>query len=514
MIVDSIVIDNREIFDTSDPDYDAFIFKWANHLHIVTRQKVIAREVLLEVGEPYSSELAHETERNLRGRLSIYDAWVRPEVLPDDRLLVRVVTIDQWSLTGGVTVSQEGQDYEYEIGFDEDNFLGNNQTVSFYFVDPADEDTFLRGKFLDYRFYGRPFLLSAQYSGNDLDNFVGVTMGRPFYELSQSFALTGDVLDFGGRTDVYDDDRRISETVYEGDQFRLEGAYRWGEYKRKTTITGNYKYRFQQVTDERFLGSGFEDSSLVIAGRPEDSVYHEVVVGLGASNLDFSVARGIDAFDVTEDITLGHSMLALIGRATSANGVVNDQAGLQFATGWEFGSNLLLFGGSARMWFDEDEVIRRTGLLRFRAYSRPSRFVTIATRADHTIDRRRTDANPLTLGGETGIRGYNQYWRTGDRRLVVGVESRFMPTVQFLTVLFGGAVFADAGRVWKADEAYDFSGFYGTIGLGLRISFERTSKSQMVRIDLAWSEAEGWRLSVGTGQYFSLSDIGFGLTTR
>lgn len=514
MIVDSIVIDNREIFDTSDPEYSAFIFDWANRLHIVTRQEVIAREVLLEVGQPYRNELARETERNLRERLSIYDAWVQPDVKEDSLLIVRVVTVDQWSLTGGLTVSQEGQDYKYEIGFDEDNFLGNNQTLSLYYVDPANEDSYFRSKFLDYRFYGRPFLVSAQYSGNDLDNFVGLSMGRPFYELSQSFALTGDIFRFGGRTDVYDDDVKISESEYEGDLFRLDGAYRWGGYKRKFSILTHYKYRFQQVTENRFLGSGSDDSTLAVAGRPEDSVYHEVLIGVGYSDLEFTVARGIDAFDVTEDITLGYGLQVGIGRATSENGVVNDQLSLQGANGYSFGNTILLLGGRGKIWFDDIGAIRRTGNLSVRAYSRPSTFVTIAGRADHTIDDRRTDANPLTLGGETGIRGYNQFYKTGDRRLVVGLESRFMPTVEVLSVLFGGAAFADAGRVWKAAEPYDLSGFYGTIGAGLRISFERTSKSQLLRVDVAWSEARGWQLSVGTGQYFSLDDIRFNLTSR
>jgi len=225
-MIDTVIIDNRDIFDTLDPAYDAFIYRWANRLHIVTRRQVISREVLLKEGDLYSDELARETERNLRRRLSIYDAWVYPEISEDSVVVLRVVTVDQWSLLGGVTVSQEEQYSDYSIGFDEANFLGNNQTVSFYFVDPAEESSYLRAGFLDYRLWGRPFLFSTQYSGSELSNYFSVSMGRPFYELSQSLSLTGSALVFGGRADVYNDSRRVLEAEHEGEQFGLDGAYR------------------------------------------------------------------------------------------------------------------------------------------------------------------------------------------------------------------------------------------------------------------------------------------------
>jgi hypothetical protein len=120
-IIDSIEIDNREIFDTSEDPYDNFIFRTANKLHVKTRKDVISRELLFEKGERFSVEFAKETTRNLRNRYTIYDSWVEIDKLSDSSILVRVVTIDEWSFAGGFEVSREGNEYRYEISFEERN---------------------------------------------------------------------------------------------------------------------------------------------------------------------------------------------------------------------------------------------------------------------------------------------------------------------------------------------------------------------------------------------------------
>ena len=50
----------------------------------------------------YHEEIAVETARNLRVRFPFNDAWIEVEPVGDAHVIVRVVTIDQWSLIGGV----------------------------------------------------------------------------------------------------------------------------------------------------------------------------------------------------------------------------------------------------------------------------------------------------------------------------------------------------------------------------------------------------------------------------
>src|SRR4051794_31121454 len=63
--LEAVLVSAEDVVAESDP-YPNFL----NIFHVRTREHVIRREVLLEIGAPYSAELAEETARNLR-KLSI-----------------------------------------------------------------------------------------------------------------------------------------------------------------------------------------------------------------------------------------------------------------------------------------------------------------------------------------------------------------------------------------------------------------------------------------------------------
>ena len=126
----------------------------------------------------------------------------------------------------------------------------------------------------------------------------------------------------------------------------------------------------------------------------------------------------------------------------------------------------------------------------------------LALRAKYSSDWKPDSANSLVLGGTTGLRGYVEYFRTGDRLAVVNLESRLYPGLDILSVMLGAVAFVDIGRTWKSGEPLSVHGFDGTIGIGLRVSFEKSSKTALLRFDVAYSEKNGWQLSIGSGQYF------------
>ena len=60
-----------------------------------------------------------------------------------------------------------------------------------------------------------------------------------------------------------------------------------------------------------------------------------------------------------------------------------------------------------------------------------------------TLDRQ------LTLGGDSGLRGYPQHYQQGDRRALLSIEKRYYWEYN-LWQLFrvGGVAFYDAGQAW------------------------------------------------------------------
>ena len=70
-------LDKANIFDTTNPEEDKWLYRLANRFHVITRDATIRKQLLFEPGQPYSRRLVEESERILRQRKYIYDAEIR-----------------------------------------------------------------------------------------------------------------------------------------------------------------------------------------------------------------------------------------------------------------------------------------------------------------------------------------------------------------------------------------------------------------------------------------------------
>jgi len=503
-VVDSIVIDNRNIFDTDTKQYDYFIFKTANKLHYKTRRQVIEREVLLEVGKPYSPELAEETARNLRQRLQLYDAWIETEKLANGHLLVRIVTIDEWSLSGGFNISRDGNETRYKLGVTERNLFGNNQFLSLeYFVQPID-DNYIVSSFMDKRFFGKPYAMAIGYRDDPIGKFRQISFGRPFYSLSQTYSFDITMATTSGRREIHSDSSLIGLSNYEGDLFKIRGASRVGSYKRKAQISPQYIYRYERSFNKDNKGRTEHERLMVEESFPADSLYHQVGVGVNLSNLDFIKLKQIDGFGYIEDFVLGQSVEISLARAYTNDFHNNlfDLFETNLFLGHRYGPSLALFTYNRLLWFKGNKDIRRVTKLMGNYYYSPFHFLTIAARGTYESDWRENGAEAVVVSGQGDVRGFNKVFRTGDRKGVFNLEGRFYPNIEILSLHLGGVVFTDVARSWRSDEPLKLRDFYGSAGVGLRIALERSSKNRLLRIDAAYSEKYGWQISIGTNQYF------------
>jgi hypothetical protein len=517
LIVDSIEIDNRNIYDTEDERYRHFVFKLVNKLHYKTRSQVIQREVLLNEGEPFSAELAEETARNLRQRLPIFDAWIETEKLPNGHLLVRVVTIDEWTLSGGVSIRRDGNETKYSFGVAERNLLGNNQRLALkYFVQPSD-DNYVLTRFSDLRVFGQPYALVVAYGDNPLDRYRRIGFAHPFYNLLQNTSFGAATAKTSGRRDVYHENRLIAYSNYKGDQTRLWGAYRTGSYARKIGVSSEYIYRYEHTTDRRWTKEAvnFQDTSVAEAAFPVDSLYHQVGLGIQLANFDFVKLKQIDGFLYTEDFVLGQLLTVSLARAFTSdfNSFLFDLFEAELSQGYRFSSNLALLTYRRQIWFNRGQDIRKATSFSAYLYNQSLSFLTIAVRGTYRSDWQATGAETVTIGGTNDLRGYNKVYRTGNRKGVFNFEGRFYPNLEILSLVFGGAVFVDAARTWRLHEPLSLKDFAFSVGAGLRVAFERSTKNRLLRIDVAYSQVNGWQLSIGTDQYFRAQDASLRLTT-
>ena len=95
----------------------------ANALHIVTRGRVVRRELLIPEGAPYDSATAEETARNLR-KLGIFREVSVDSARTDVRPRQHVTTRDSWSTRFYVSFKSTGDQVTWGAGVTEKNLLG------------------------------------------------------------------------------------------------------------------------------------------------------------------------------------------------------------------------------------------------------------------------------------------------------------------------------------------------------------------------------------------------------
>ena len=515
-LVDSIEFDTRNVFDTDSTGFDHFFFRLANRLHIRTQKSVIQRELLFCVGEQFSIVRAEETARNLRGQLQLFDAWIEIDTLNNGHLLVRVVTIDEWTLAAGPSYSRDGNEDKISILVSDRNLLGLNKALSLGYMIQDIDDNYFSGQFTDQRFWRGECSFGARYSDNPVEILRSMMIYRPFYDIEQK--LTWDVLwkSTQNRIDIYNDTVLIGRSRNESDNLTMRIGWRSGSYLDQLMFDLRYAYLFERVTGTDTLSSDPLDVELVTAGLASDSVFHLLGAGVTTAHLDYIKVERIDGVGNTEDFALGQMVFFSVSRAFQPKfrAHVWDKLTGHVSLGYQFKSNLAYLSYSREMWFAGGRDLRRLTGMDVYGFCYPAKMVTFAFRGQYISDWRHDSAEPLTLGGASGIRGYDKYYKTGNRRAVFNAEIRCFPDIGFLTVALSPTLFIDAGRTWKVMEQTDLRDFYFAGGIGLRFAVGRSSRDRVIRVDLAHSGHLGWQISIGTEQYFKALDGSLLLTTH
>jgi hemolysin activation/secretion protein len=139
---------------------------------------------------------------------------------------------------------------------------------------------------------------------------------------------------------------------------------------------------------------------------------------------------------------------------------------------------------------------------------------TIAANIEFTKLINPDNDKELLLGGESGLRGYSVREFSGNKKLFISVEDRlFLKDDLWELISVGGALFYDAGMVWKKDEVVGLRGIKSDIGIGLRFGISRSSASEVIRVDIAYalngsSADKRWVLTIKSGQIFNPKGIG------
>lgn len=488
LIISSITIETHNVFETRLPAENRAVFRAANHIHRITREPVIMRELLFKVGDRYNSALAAETERNLRALPFIRSAGIEAVVNKKGTVDVIVRTYDSWTLQLVVNYKRAGGATSLKTGVAEDNIMGQGKSGSVIYNNDFGAASFdLTYKDRQFLRYKRMQYAMAVHNGLN-SKAMSLSLDRPFYASIARSAMGG--------TASY------SEVPAGGVTRRKAQAGVTYGISRKPSTESTRRFKFGLLANRA-------ESTGPVPDRDRALIFQ---AGGEFEELDFLTVRRIQKFTHDEDYNLGFGIFPTVGFAPAIKSLGMPQAqvlpGVAAHKGFTWGKQLLLLNGNYSSRYVGGRNSRLIASLSAVYYLRGLKYQTLAARAAADLGWRLDPALPLTLGEFNGLRGYGVNQFTGTRRFLLNLEDRVYVWDDLLKVLDVGMVFFyDSGYVWPAGRAVKLGDLRNSAGIGLRIAPSRSADNRPVHIDLARAlngnrSRPGWSLSILGGQAF------------
>lgn len=502
--IGSIRIETNNVFNTKVYPESKLAYRMANAIHSTSRESLVRRELLFEVGEPYDPNLIQETERNLRLLPFIRRASAEAVVNSSGTVDVVMRTYDSWSLEVIANFKRVGGVSEAKAGFTEHNLLGRGTEVSAEYsrngTSPTKSVSWKEAQFL-----GRHHLnlLVSAAAGADRRRYA-FSLGRPFYAsiARASKRITG----------TYDDSKTL---LYQDDAA-------FGEARVRSSEVGvDYGVALATSTSRtRRLRAGIVNRHvdfLPLPATPPGALpareqFVILQAGLDWQELDFVTERRVQKLTRDEDYNLGLAVLPSVSWAPPLPGLRRSESqvlpGMILRKGFERENHLLLLrasyattfvnGANANRVAGADALYYVTGLPR----------QTLAFHAAYDHGWRLDPGSRLSLGESNGLRGYGLAQFSGERRLLLNAEDRVFLLDDLLKILdVGAVVFYDAGFAWPARDRTRLSDLRHGVGFGLRVASSRSASNSPLRLDVARAlnpngADSRWTLSILAGHAF------------
>ena len=479
-----VTVDN--VFDPSNPEEDKKLYRWANRVHVLTREQVLKDILLFAEGDPFVGRLLDESARALRATGFISEATVEPGSYDPatNSVDVNVHVRDSWSLALDLKLNHTGGQTEWGIGLSEENLFGTGKTLEVGYESEIDRDQWLLG-YADRNVFGSRVRLSALFSNASDGHRRNLVVERPFFSLDTRWSVGGAFHDEERVDTMYDLGEEVDEFGHEIAAVRVQGGWSRGLVDRRAQ-----RWLFGFASEEHTFRAT-PDVPLPLLLPPDRKLVYPWL-GWQWVEDDFREMSELNDMGRTEDVSLGTNVFASVGFAKRSYGSDRDATlyELSAESGWEPGgpgSLLLLRAGAqtrdedvgkqnSQIYFSGDYYLRNLGRHLFS--------VSLDTLATDNLD----PEVQVLLGGDSGLRGYPIRYQAGESRAVLNIEQRFF-TDLYPWRLFrvGWAVFADVGRVDGRDpRATEPLGTLYDVGAGLRLTSPRASGRNVLHIDLAF----------------------------
>jgi hypothetical protein len=478
----SIRLVRHDVFDLDEPGTSAWPYRWANALHVLSRESFIRSLLLFRVGDPVDPARLAESERLLRDTGFLNPVFITTHAVPGG-IEVVVETRDQWTTQIGISYGLYGSRQHSGFTLSEDNVLGYGKVLLAGVTSDTERSTRIF-MYEDPLLFGGRWQFKVKHSNASDGTSDSLRLQYPFYSLVTPRAGGGswdrssltEWLFASGQKAVEGDARRRSFSLWAG--FRLPGG---GATTDRLTL-GVFGSR-SEFANWRYRVTG------AAYPTPEDRDLQGVQVGWDHQVDRWKVVRGFHGWERQEDLPLGPNWSVTAALSTPALGGDRTRLALAGSVGaatlagdqvwWANGSatGRLESGGAVNTLTHVEVGTARTGPAGWRA--------RLAADIGYRLDGDRQ----LTLGADTGLRGWEPDTFDGTSRMVANVEWRHRLTGEILHLgIIGVQVFADAGKTTGARVGPTTDGWRSDAGVGLLIESTRAALVRVVRLEVAYPD--------------------------
>jgi hypothetical protein len=487
-----IVFDRTDVFDTTNPKTSSWFYRSANALHIITKEGFLRQMVLFKEGDPYSSKLADESARIIRGLGFINPVFITAERV-EGGVEVTVETRDQWTLQVGGSFGLAGERQDWSIEFQEENFFGWGKKLDLQFRSDVERDTWAY-RYRDPNIFGTRWRADLIYEDATDGSIEQVLLERPFFSLATNRAWGG----LWRSEDLVEHLYSESDSVVSG---RRDSSH-WGAWYGirlpvDTDITRriNLGWDYQRHSFQDWRWEPGKCPNAVREGEecpyptPDDREVSGPRVSYQQVRDRFLVMSGFRTWTAQEDVAMGPNL----------------QLGATFSdsqTGGDI-TRVLVNGSVSRVWRSGNWMVTSDGWFRGRWDDwEPRNWVGGIQAAVSQIGTRGLQARllvegsheldldqQLTLGADVGLRGWDPDYFDGTGRALVNLQWRTLVKRDLFQLFsLGVVVFGDAGMTWDARVGPGTDGVRADIGAGLLFDLTTFGRADVLRVEVGWPD--------------------------
>ncbi len=482
--IGSVTVNDRPIFEPEASGEGSALYRMADRLHVDTRDSVIESQLLFQEGDPFTCGSLDETARNLRQLRYIREPEIRIVGYHDNLVDLEVTTHEVWTTNPGISFGRSGGENTTSIELEELNLFGRGKHLAFDLSKDVDRSSYGL-TWRDPSVFGSRWRDEVVLRNNDDGSGRSLVIERPFFSLDTRWSAGLQLAQDDTIQPVY----RLGEQVagYGQSIETAEVQFGWSRGLRD----GWTRRIMAGLRHERAAFEFAPDETAPIA-LPDDRNLAYPFLRLEAIQDDFETTRNRDQISRTEDLHFGLRYAFELGLTAPALGSDRSATLLraEAGRGFRLGEKRSLFlhavvGGRIEGRTVVDSLF--TGNMSFyrETGTRGMFFAALNAELGHELDA----DHEVSLGGDTGLRGYPLRYQTGSGRALVTLEQRIY-TGRSLWKLadIGGAVFFDAGQAWgeSAFGPTENLGLLKDIGVGLRFGSTRSALGNVLHVDLAF----------------------------